>query len=68
MKYPNIEVDIFESESYPVVMHVFYGETIEEARGYFKAHMKTDSFLRESVHKGRYKGMKVKVQISESKG
>lgn len=66
--YPHVIVDIFEDGKYPVVSHVFYGETIEEARGYFKAHMKTDSFLRAAVNTRRFQGMKLKVGIVEVGG
>ena len=69
MNYPHVQIDIFESGSkYPAVSHIFYGETIEEARGYVKSHMKTDSFLRAAVHTGRFKGIKLRVGISEVGG
>lgn len=44
-------VQIFEQsiKSYPVVEHRFNGRTKKEAENYFKAHMQTDSFLRECV-------------------
>ena len=32
---------------YPVVAHEFAGQTLEEARRYFHAHMKYDRMLRE---------------------
>ena len=64
-KYPYLQVDVFEEgNTYPAVSHIFYGETTVEAQEYFKAHMKTDSFLRAAVHTGRYKGMRVKVGMS----
>lgn len=31
---------------YPVVVHTFYGKTLAEARRYFQAHLKADSFFR----------------------
>lgn len=43
-------VDIYEAKTYyqyPVVEHIFSGRTEEEAFGYFKAHLKTDSFLKD---------------------
>jgi hypothetical protein len=62
-EYRYVQVEIFESGSkYPAVSHIFYGETDEEAEGYLKSHMKTDSFLRAAVHTRRYKGMKLKVE------
>jgi hypothetical protein len=68
MKYPYIQVDIYENNKYPAVTHVFHGETAAEAQGYFKAHMKTDSFLRAAVNTGYYKGMRVRVSISGFNG
>ena len=53
-------VDIYELESttaYPVLRHVFYGVTKEEAEGTFGAHMKTDAFLRGCVQKQRWDGV-----------
>jgi hypothetical protein len=67
-QYPHVIVDIYEQPKYPVVSHIFYGETIEEARGYLKSHMKTDSFMRAAVNTGYFKGMRVKVGISEMGG
>jgi hypothetical protein len=64
--YPHVIVDIYESGAkYPAVSHVFYGETIEEARGYLKSHMKTDSFLRSAINTGRFKGIRMRVGITE---
>jgi len=68
MNYPYVEVNIYEDAKYPVVMHRFYGETIEEARGYAKSHMKTDSFMRGAINTRRFKGIKLKVDISEVHG
>jgi hypothetical protein len=31
--------------AYPVVRHIFYGKTKDEALGYFNAHLQTDKFL-----------------------
>jgi hypothetical protein len=65
MSYPYVEVNIYEDAKYPVVSHRFYGETIEEARGYLNSHKKTDSFLRAALNTRRFKGMKLKVDMSE---
>lgn len=67
-QYPRVVVDIYESDMYPVVTHIFHGKTLEEARSYFKAHMKTDRFLREAVNTGYFNGMRVKVGRSEVEG
>jgi hypothetical protein len=65
MNYPHVIVDIYERTVYPVVSHVFYGKTIEEARGYMRSHMKTDSFLRAAINSRKYKGINLKVGITE---
>ena len=67
-QYPHVIVDVYEHNLYPVVSHVFYGKTIEEARSYLKAHMRTDSFLRSAVNTGYFKDMRVKVGMSEIMG
>ena len=49
---------IFEEASayaYPIVVHQFYGRTQEEAEGYFRAHKRTDEFLRGCDDKGKWK-------------
>ena len=56
---------IYESEvgdAYPVVEHVFYGRTRDEAVHYFHSHMKTDSFLRGCETKGRWDGVKCRTE------
>lgn len=52
-----LHVKVFENESYPVVEHIFRGKTKKEAEGYFRSHMKTDSFLRDCVNKGEFNGI-----------
>jgi hypothetical protein len=53
-----LAVEIFEpggaGMGYPVVTHVFKGRTQKEARGYYDAHMGTDSFLRDCVKSGKF--------------
>lgn len=44
-----IRIEFFEgatSYAYPVVAHEFTGRTLEEARGYFHAHLRYDRMLR----------------------
>jgi hypothetical protein len=67
-RYPVIIVDIYERDMYPVVTHIFRGKTMSEVKGYFHAHMKTDSFLRAAVNTGYYKDMRVKTEIKEVDG
>lgn len=51
-------VDIKEqSRPYPIVRHVFQGETAEEALGYLDAHKKSDDFMRDCMKSGKYKGI-----------
>jgi hypothetical protein len=67
-QYPYIQVDIYEDTMYPVVSHIFYGKTLTEARAYFQAHMGTDSFLRDAVKTGYFRGMRVQVKMNEVDG
>jgi len=41
-------------DEYPVVQHTFMGRTRKEAVGYFRAHLKTDSFLRGCSERGQF--------------
>lgn len=59
--YTAVYIDIYEN-GYPVVRHIFYGKTLSEARGYEKAHMQTDTFLRDAALKGEFEGMNVRVR------
>jgi hypothetical protein len=52
-----VRIDIFEpSAPYPVVSHLFYGRTPEEARGNHAAHLQADAFLRACEEEGVYRG------------
>ena len=57
-------VDIYEPEgvgdAYPVVRHIFYGESQKEAHGYYESHMKTDEFMRDCVKKKKWKKVRCK--------
>jgi hypothetical protein len=48
---------------YPVVVHLFNGATKAEARRYFRAHMKTDSFLRGCTKRGKWSQVRCKVRM-----
>ena len=52
-------VETFEAKPYPVVVHTFIGETKQEAFGYYRAHLKTDSFFR-GCAEGDFRGMECK--------
>jgi hypothetical protein len=57
--------EIFEGDTpYPVVTHVFTGKTREEAKGYFKAHMKTDRFMREMETSGKFGEIKGRTKVT----
>lgn len=46
---------IYEGTSHlPVLEHRFFGKTVAEAERIYFAHMKTDSFLRRCVEKGKF--------------
>jgi hypothetical protein len=48
-----------EGADYPVVTHVFCGMTAEQAQRTYRAHQKTDAFLRGCIA-GRFGEMKCK--------
>lgn len=60
-KYTAVYIDIYEN-GYPVVRHIFYGKTLSEARGYEKAHMQTDTFLRDAITKGSFQDFNVRTR------
>ena len=45
-----------DGADYPVVTHIFNGSTREEAQGYYKAHLKSDRFLK-GCKGGNYQGL-----------
>jgi hypothetical protein len=50
-------VDIYEQTvgpKYPVVQHVFWGKTKAEAKGYYEAHLETDSFFKACIADGKF--------------
>lgn len=55
-----LRVSIYEKavgDAYPVVVHSFLGKTREEAEGYYRAHLKTDTFFRGCVEKEQFDGI-----------
>lgn len=51
-------VDIFEEgDRAPVVRHVFFGKSRSAALRILRAHMRTDSFLRGCVRRGKWKAV-----------
>ena len=60
-----LTVEIYEAsvgDEYPVVVHIFYGKTKKEAASYFKAHMSTDSFLRDCELSGCFKTVECRTE------
>lgn len=49
-----IVINTFERKPWPVVTHIFHGDTLEEALGYCRAHKQADEFLRSCGEKGSY--------------
>lgn len=61
-----VVVDVFEAATrfrYPVVRHAFYGRSREEADGYFRAHLETDSFLRDCLENKRWNGVSCETEV-----
>ena len=57
-------VETFETKrTFPIVVHTFNGKTKTEAMGYFRAHLKTDSFLRGCTETGYYGLIPCRVSI-----
>ncbi len=53
----SLHIKIYESETYPIMEHVFRGRTKKEANGYYESHLKTDAFLRGCVKSGRWENV-----------
>ena len=49
---------IFETKPYPVVVHIFYGATADEALGYYRAHQSTDRLLSSCKNTGAFMRMR----------
>lgn len=46
--------EIRETQDYPVVAHIFYGQSAAEAISYYYAHQKADAFLRGCSQTGKF--------------
>lgn len=56
-----LQVDVFGEDSpYPILRHVFFGESKDELDEDFKAHIQNDKFLRESVQHKSFRGIPVR--------
>lgn len=52
---------------YPIVEHRFYGQTQQEAEGYFKAHLRNDKFLDACYRKRLFKDFECITVVSISR-
>lgn len=53
---------IFEGDSkWPVLVHLFYGQTVAEARAIKAAHLRSDAFLRQCSQAGRFSDFSCRV-------
>ena len=60
--------DTFEAgQPMPVVRHIFYAPTREKAMAFYRAHLKTDAFMRECTRKGNFQG-KFKCRVKMARG
>jgi len=50
--------EIFESQDYPIVTHVFLGQALSEAVGYYNAHLQTDTFLASRTNTEHFRNFK----------
>jgi hypothetical protein len=50
--------EIYEALPWPVVVHVFNGTSPAQAQAFYSAHMKSDSFMRGCVDRGRFADFK----------
>lgn len=55
----SVTVDSYESPDYPIVRHIFYGRSEDEAFSYIESHKKSDRFFRD-CQKGSFEGIKCK--------
>ncbi len=48
-------VETYEGDrSVPVVTHIFHGNTPDQAKAFYRAHLKADSFMRKCGSQGRF--------------
>jgi hypothetical protein len=59
----DIIYEIYESAPYPIVTHIFTGRDMQEARGYFQSHLKSDTFLRGCHESGQYGNIKCRHSV-----
>lgn len=67
MKRYQIHHHIFENdENDPVLTHIFYGSSPEEAEGIYASHMKTDAFLRGCTNTGHFGQIRCRIQVDRT--
>ncbi len=45
-----------EGKDFPIVVHIFFGQSDREAAGYYRAHLETDTFLADCTQHGSFQG------------
>lgn len=66
MQVHALVVDVYEPSTrfrYPVIRHVFYGASREEAEGYYRAHLRNDNFLRSCAESKAFEGRLCEVDV-----
>lgn len=64
MKYATVISELDEDKGIwrEILVHIFYGDTMDEIQGLILAHRKTDTFF-DGSFLGHYKGIKLKNEI-----
>lgn len=63
-----VQIDIFEAATryaYPVVRHVMFGKTKEEAWKYVASHRASDAFLDGCAKSGRFRQVECRATVTE---
>ncbi len=66
MQLHAVVVDVTEASTkfrYPVARFAFYGQTHDEANGYYQAQLEYNEFLRTCVKTKQWKGVDCEVEI-----
>jgi hypothetical protein len=64
MRLWKIVAETWESKNYPVVIHVFIGQTRKEAQGYFRAHLTTDRFFKDCTEEGHFADFRCRTLVT----
>lgn len=51
------QIDVYDEQvPYPIVRHIFMGQTQQEAQSYYRMHLSNDSFLQGCLDGGEFNG------------